>query len=263
MADVNSGTSNHSFVRGRRGGIPPMRKEPTFQTTKSHVVENARHSSERKSLEELCAAYWYPVYFYMQSLGCPKGMASDLTQAFFSGLLQPNKEGDPGATQFVHYDPEHCRFRDWLRMRARWHFGKSLKRERRGFDGNLQPYEPLDTAMAEMPWHREDQTVWSPDRVFDHYWARTVVGRARKRLEAHFEGTPKLAKVQEFLESAAGETPSGGPPKSDRERSAKGRLRKGVSPLLSQCIHAEIGPTVPSAKHIESELELLLHALAE
>ena len=40
------------------------------------------------ALESLCASYWYPLYAYARRLGHPVPEAQDLTQGFFSRLLE-------------------------------------------------------------------------------------------------------------------------------------------------------------------------------
>src|SRR5262245_27547011 len=41
-----------------------------------------------EALESLCRAYWYPLYAYIRRAGNPPEDAKDLTQGFFSQLLE-------------------------------------------------------------------------------------------------------------------------------------------------------------------------------
>ena len=43
-----------------------------------------------RALEELCRAYWFPLYAYIRRRGHTKEDAEDLTQAFFTKLLAKN-----------------------------------------------------------------------------------------------------------------------------------------------------------------------------
>lgn len=40
------------------------------------------------ALADLCARYWAPVYEFVRSNGYPSDMAEDLTQSFFTRLLE-------------------------------------------------------------------------------------------------------------------------------------------------------------------------------
>src|SRR6267143_5824884 len=66
-----------------------LRRE--FTTTRWSVVmlagEEASAETER-ALEELCRAYWYPLYAYVRRQGRAASDAQDLTQDFFARLLE-------------------------------------------------------------------------------------------------------------------------------------------------------------------------------
>ncbi len=62
-----------------------------FPTTQWSVVLAARGQTgaeAREALESLCTAYWYPLYAYTRSQGNDPETARDLTQAFFTHLLE-------------------------------------------------------------------------------------------------------------------------------------------------------------------------------
>ncbi len=66
---------------------PAGRRE--FATTHWSLVIAARpgEASEtraRRALEELCRAYWYPLYAFVRYRGYSSDDAQDLTQAFFA-----------------------------------------------------------------------------------------------------------------------------------------------------------------------------------
>ena len=44
----------------------------------------------REALETLCRSYWYPLYAFVRRAGHTSEDAQDLTQEFFSRLLQKN-----------------------------------------------------------------------------------------------------------------------------------------------------------------------------
>src|SRR5437763_16173791 len=57
-----------------------------FQTTNWSLVFAAGGSPD--ALNDLCARYWSPVYAYVRRCGHDPADAEDLTQAFFSRMLE-------------------------------------------------------------------------------------------------------------------------------------------------------------------------------
>src|SRR2546426_9190596 len=62
-----------------------------FTTTHWSVVLAAGQSASpaaQAALEQLCRAYWYPLYAYVRRRGYSPEDAQDLTQSYFAGLLE-------------------------------------------------------------------------------------------------------------------------------------------------------------------------------
>ena len=81
--------------------MPPSDPEPAassgqqrlFVTTHWSVVLAAGRDSSpaaTDALEQLCRAYWYPLYAYVRRKGYDADDAQDLTQEFFARLLARN-----------------------------------------------------------------------------------------------------------------------------------------------------------------------------
>jgi len=80
-----------------------------FGTTHWSVVLAAGQSDRdraREALGQLCAAYWYPLYVFARRQGHGAPEAEDLTQEFFTRLLQRDDWGK--------ISPERGRFRSFL-----------------------------------------------------------------------------------------------------------------------------------------------------
>ncbi len=56
--------------------------------------DEADDSSARTALEELCRAYWYPLYAFVRARGYSEDDARDLTQSFFARILESIEEAD-------------------------------------------------------------------------------------------------------------------------------------------------------------------------
>ena len=64
-----------------------------FDTTQWSLVRAAKpdevsRSRARKALEELCRVYWYPLYAFVRGRGYSAADAQDLTQAFFTRIIE-------------------------------------------------------------------------------------------------------------------------------------------------------------------------------
>src|ERR1051325_589472 len=64
---------------------------PQFPTTRWTLVLAAgdqRRKEARSALVSLCENYWYPLYAYVRRRGYPADQAQDLTQEFFTRVLE-------------------------------------------------------------------------------------------------------------------------------------------------------------------------------
>jgi hypothetical protein len=79
-----------------------------------------------KALEDLCRAYWYPLYAYVRRQGHGPEDSQDLTQAFFARFLEKD--------YLRRADPERGRFRTFLLSAVKnfltneWERGQARKR---------------------------------------------------------------------------------------------------------------------------------------
>ena len=60
----------------------------------------------RSALADLCESYWQPVFRFLRSEGRPEELAGELSQEFFSRILQ---SGNPSGA-----NPNRGRFRSYL-----------------------------------------------------------------------------------------------------------------------------------------------------
>ena len=77
------------------GGVEmqSLQGSPRFpETAWSLVVSAGELASDQsvQALEKLCCAYWYPVYAYVRRKGHDEDAARDLTQEFFTRLVEKN-----------------------------------------------------------------------------------------------------------------------------------------------------------------------------
>jgi RNA polymerase sigma-70 factor (ECF subfamily) len=149
-----------------------------FLTTHWSVVLAAGCPDSPQSaaaLEQLCRAYWHPLYAYVRRRGYNEDEAKDLTQSFFGDLLQ--REGLRQATQ------DRGRFRSFLLAGMKNHLANAwdhAHRQKRGGEAvvfSLDAEDPEDGNQFEPMEHE------TPESVFERRWAHTLVAHVVRRLE--------------------------------------------------------------------------------
>lgn len=165
-----------------------------FTTTHWSVVLSAgQHSSPsaQVAMEQLCRIYWYPLYAHVRRRGHDHHSAEDLTQEFFTRLLDK---------QWLNsVAPEKGRFRTFLLaaldhcLANEWRKGQALKR------GGGQTILSLDeTKLGEERYSREGSSPAAPAVAFDKLWAATVLDQAMTRLQQEFMARDKAAHFEDW-----------------------------------------------------------------
>ena len=106
----------------------------------AHAVDPAAPEA-RAALAELCGAYWYPIYAYIRRKGNPPDLALDLTQSYFTRLIE---KGTISAA-----DPARGRFRGFLRADCSFFLSHSRDHDRALKRGGSARVLSIDTGDAE------------------------------------------------------------------------------------------------------------------
>src|SRR5262249_10048621 len=152
------------------------------------VLAAGKSSVSQPALEALCAAYWSPVYAFVRRQGNDGEISKDLTQAFFTRLLE--KRNIEAARQ------DRGRFRSFLLscvknfMANEWDHDRAQKR------GAGQPLLPFEFEDAEHWFTLEPVERMTPERLFERRWALIQLQRAIGRLRAEYERTGRGALFQ-------------------------------------------------------------------
>jgi len=93
-------------MRGRMTEPARDHQKGRFKTTRWSLVLALREDGAREALSTLCEIYWTPVYAFIRRSGRPVEDARDLTQAFFTAVI------DKG--HFAKARQERGRFRSFL-----------------------------------------------------------------------------------------------------------------------------------------------------
>ena len=236
-------------------------RSATFATTHWTVVLAAGQGSETRlaqALEQLCRAYWYPLYAYVRRRGYGPEEAQDLTQEFFAQFLES------GALRGVH--PDKGRFRSFLLaslnhfLANEWNRAKTQKR-----GGRIRVLS-LDEAQAEEQFRLEPASDLTPEKLFERRWTLALLDQVLGRLENEWaaDGKGELFRhLRVFLSDLKGAVPYSEVARltgvsEAAARQAVHRLRVRYRELL----RLEIAQTVSEPGEVEDEIRHLFAALA-
>ncbi|HXF11039.1 MAG TPA: sigma-70 family RNA polymerase sigma factor [Desulfuromonadaceae bacterium] len=253
-----------SSTTGNDSTIPAaaVSRQPVFATTHWSVVLTAGRTDTTRAhdaLAKLCQSYWYPLYAYVRRRGYSSHDAQDLTQAFFTRLLERRSLG--------HVDPSLGRFRSFLLaalnnfLASEW---KSAQAQKRG--GGQQTIS-LDLAAAEQRYDLEPADRSSPDKAFDKQWALALLGEVLAKLEEEYrrDGQSKLfAALKQTLTGSRETQPY--EELAGQLGISEGTIKVTVHRLRKRyrdLIRDEIANTVASTADIDAEMHHLLEALVE
>jgi len=237
-----------------------MANGPDFGSTHWSVVARAAlpgSADARAAIEELCRAYWWPLYAYLRRIGRSHDDASDLVQGLFSELIEKGR--------FAHADPERGRFRSWLLSALKFRLSHEREREHALKRGGRARAIPLDRLDAERRWQDFSTRDLDAELLFDRAWALAVLARALAAVEEAYARAGKAELFAALRPALVGEAPAELRTVAARlglsagaVKSASFRLRQ----LLGQAIRAELGSTVADARDVADELDVLFAVLA-
>lgn len=211
------------------------------------------------ALATLCETYWHPVYGYIRRAGHSAEEARDLTQEFFTRVLERD---------FLRTArPERGRFRAYL-LTAVKHFlanerdwGNALKR------GGGAPVLSLELDDGERRYRIEAPDRFTPEHVYERGWAKQVLHVAMGRLETAQARAGRDGAFRHLRELAFGEPDQGRYEQVAGDlattevalRVAVHRLRRQFGVVLREVI----AETVETDEEIEGELRYLLAVVSQ
>jgi len=232
-----------------------------FPETRWSVVLRARDENDggraAAALDELCRAYWFPIYVYVRRRGYPAEDAEDLTQSYFAALIERG--------YLAEAERERGKLRSFLLTTVKhfladeWSKASALKR------GSGKTVISIDAARAEERYALEPADLDSPDRLYEKRWALTVLDNVFESLRGDYVKTGQgqvFDALQKFLAWNSGgeayrEVAAELGMKESAVRVAIFRMRHRYGDLL----RAQIADTVVSPEDVPAELEHLFSLL--
>ncbi len=237
-----------------------MSADSNFLTTRWSLVARAASPEApeaRAALDELCRAYWWPLYAYLRRRGIDGERASDLVQGLFAELIEKGR--------LAHAELGRGRFRGWLLGAMKFHLGHEVEHGRTSKRGGDIVHVPLDPVEADKRWQLASTSELDPERTFERAWAIAVLDAALARLEIEMQTAGKaelFARLKPFLTSD---------PESASLRSiaadlssTEGAVRVAAHRMRTSwraAIRAEVASTLDDLRDLDDEVRDLFAAL--
>lgn len=215
-----------------------------------------RSSSEvhrQCAFDELCQAYWRPLYTFARSCGHSIHDAEDLTQGFLAQILS---RGDLGPLT-----PDKGQLRTFLKASFQNFITDDARRVLRQKRGGPSA-QWLELESAERHYQRYLSEAATPEEAFDRHWARIVLQRALQALRDRFDARGRatlLVELEPYLgpdnhAPAYAEVARRMGQSENMVAAAVSRMRREFRELLRH----EIADTLGSGQDIDDELHYLL-----
>ena len=209
-----------------------------------------------ESLETFCHAYWFPLYAFARREGHDREAAQDLTQEFFTQLLEKN---------FLEAaDPNRGRFRSFLLASFKHMMAKERRAATRQKRGGGTIVFSLDAWNPEERYAVEPTHDLTPDRVFEREWAEALLARTLERLKAQYaDRALPFQELKVFLVGGRGTAPFA--QVAARLGVGEGALKLVVYRMrqrYAQIFREEIAHTVEDAAEVEDEIRHVFAVLA-
>lgn len=231
-----------------------------FETTRWSVViaaGSADSSAARAALATLCEAYWYPLYAYVRRHGVSADDARDLTQGFFTSLLERR--------DFEHLRQERGRFRAFLLASLQHFLANDAARRRTQKRGGNVTVLPLAFDDAEGRYLIEPADAMTPETLFERRWALTVIDGVLSQLRREWETGGRAAEFDELKSCLLGVHPSGGYAAiAARLHTSEGAVKTAVHRLRRKFqtgLREHIVETVSDPGDVDDEIRYLVRAL--
>jgi len=238
---------------------PPGPQE--FATTHWSLVaaaklDEASRTSARKALEELCRAYWYPLYAFVRYRGYSPDDAQDLTQSFFARIIETRG--------FASADPARGRFRSYLLgamkhfLANEWHRAQTQKR---GGEVQIIEWDALD---PEARFAGASTPSDNPEHLFDREWALETTAGALQALRDEMVKAGKGKQFDALKGSLTGEDASLREEIAARLNMTEGAVKVAVHRLrrrYRKLLRTAIAETVSNEADLDDEMRYLVAVL--
>jgi RNA polymerase sigma-70 factor (ECF subfamily) len=227
-----------------------------FASTRWSLVVRARDGADA-ALDKLCRTYWYPIYIYIRRCTSAANQAEDLTQEFFTRLLEKDFLGA--------VDRDKGRFRTFLLACCKHFLANQRDRARAQKRGGGRRVLSLDFGSAAERYRLEPADTLTPEKLFDRRWALTLLNSVLDQLGREFQDSGKGSLFERLKPALVGATDALSFARIGEElnmtesavKKAAQRLRQRYRAMLRE----QIAATVDQPDDVEGEIRSLFAVL--
>jgi RNA polymerase sigma-70 factor (ECF subfamily) len=235
----------------------PRESFATTHWSRVMAAQDGASPEAREALAQLCATYWYPLYAYVRRRGHGADAAHDLTQAFFTRVIE---KGSLRAA-----DQARGRFRSFLLTSLQHFLCNEHDRSRAAKRGGGRAIRSLDPRDAEDRYRQEPGHDLTPERLFERRWALTLLDQVLDRLQHEWDAEGKGTLFQSLKPTLTGNNAE----ESYRHIAqihglSEGAIKVTVHRLRRRyrvLLREEIGRTLDDAAAIDEEIRNLFAVL--
>jgi RNA polymerase sigma-70 factor (ECF subfamily) len=219
---------------------------------------NSKDPGAQDALASLCHIYWHPIYAYIFRRGYKREDAQDLTQGFFTQLLEKK--------QLKAARSDRGRFRSFLLASVKNYLANEWDRERAQKRGGGKSDIPLDFNGVEALWIEPADPV-TPESIFERRWALTVLAQVMDQLSREMVQSGHKARFVHLRGFLTGED-AGLQYKqaADELKMSEGAVRVAVHRLrrrFGEFLRREVARTIDDPKQVDDEIRYLFSTLSD
>lgn len=240
--------------------IPPHCGKRHFATTRWSIVLAAGRDSSpeaKTALATLCETYWFPLYAFVRRQGYDAQDAQDLTQGFFTRLLEKKDLRD--------VQRERGKFRSFLLASMKHFLMNEWDRTQAQKRGGGQRMLSVDFDEAESRLRLEPSHEQTPEVIFEKQWALTLLDRVWAVLREEFVRAHKAEQFDRLHVYLTGEKSAVTYAEVAEElRISEAAVKMAVSRLRRRFhdrLRKEIVQTVATEDEVDDEIRALIDAL--
>jgi len=235
-------------------------REDPFQTTHWSIVLHARRSStieSQQAMSQLCQTYWWPLYTYARRQTGDQHQAQDLTQAFFTKLLEKD--------YLREVNPLRGKFRAFLLTALKRFISNEWDKQTAQKRGGGQAPISLDFESADSRLRIEPAAGLTAEQCYDQQWAIALLGQIMQRLEAEFQSAGKSEQfglLKGFIiGDHAGETYAQVAEQLNMTEAAAKKSASRMRKRYGELLREEISQTVAGPDEVQDEIRKLFAVL--
>jgi DNA-directed RNA polymerase specialized sigma24 family protein len=233
----------------------------SFATTHWSAVFGAKELGPQRpgALDNVCRAYWQPIYGYIRRQGYGPEDAQDLTQEFFFRLVRQD--------WLSHLRDQRGKFRSFLLTFLKHFLSDERDRSRAKKRGGGQALISLDEFEAEERDLMVPVEHVTPEHLYHRRWVQALLGESLDRLRSEYASTGRLQLYTHLSDLEPGERQG---PGYSAAAAALGMSESAVKSAVHrlrcryrQILRERVAETVGCPEDVDEEIRDLMNAFGD